>query len=322
MPFTVEDLSDLLALLERHPEWKAQLRQVLLTEGLLRLPELVERLTHAVERLAQEAEENRRWRQETDEWRERMVQWQERISAAVERLMQEAEENRRWRQEMDDWRERITQWQERISAAVERLTQEAEENRRWREQMIEWQRQVIAWQEQVIKWQEAVNAWIEDMNQWRKQVDDDLARLKGMEQERFYREKGHAVFGRLLRRGRDASSEVVERLWEAYEKGQISREERHDLSATDVLWLGEFNKVPILLVVEVSFTVSLQDLLRAVRRAVVARKIGYRAVPVIGGAKIPPEVAERARQMDAIVSVNGDFDFDAAEGILQKVAAQ
>jgi hypothetical protein len=99
-------------------------------------------------------------------------------------------------------------------------------------------------------------------------------------------------------------------------------EERHDLSATDVLWLGEFNKVPILLVVEVSFTVSLQDLLRAVRRAVVARKIGYRAVPVIGGAKIPPEVAERARQMDAIISVNGDFDFDAAERILQKVAAQ
>jgi hypothetical protein len=26
--------------------------------------------------------------------------------------------------------------------------------------------------------------------------------------------------------------------------------------------------------------------------------------------------------MDAIVSVNGDFDFDAAERILQKVAAQ
>jgi hypothetical protein len=46
------------------------------------------------------------------------------------------------------------------------------------------------------------------------------------------------------------------------------------------------------------------------------------AVPVIGGAKIPPEVAERARQMDAIISVNGDFDFDAAERILQKVAAQ
>jgi hypothetical protein len=45
-------------------------------------------------------------------------------------------------------------------------------------------------------------------------------------------------------------------------------------------------------------------------------------VPVIGGAKIPTEVAERARQMDAIVSVNGDFDFDAAERILQKVAAQ
>lgn len=32
MPFTVQDMNDLLVLSEQHPGWKARLRQILLTE--------------------------------------------------------------------------------------------------------------------------------------------------------------------------------------------------------------------------------------------------------------------------------------------------
>ena len=39
MPFAVEEFRDLLRILEEHPEWRAQLRQQVLSEGLLRLPE-------------------------------------------------------------------------------------------------------------------------------------------------------------------------------------------------------------------------------------------------------------------------------------------
>ncbi len=44
MPFTVDDFQDLLRLLEQRPEWRAQLRQLLLPEELLELPSLVRQL--------------------------------------------------------------------------------------------------------------------------------------------------------------------------------------------------------------------------------------------------------------------------------------
>lgn len=41
MAFTVSDFQDLMRLLREHPEWKAELRQQILDEEFLRLPEYV-----------------------------------------------------------------------------------------------------------------------------------------------------------------------------------------------------------------------------------------------------------------------------------------
>lgn len=68
MAFTVEDLTDLIAILEQRPEWRERLREILLTKELLQFPHLVERIAKAVERLTEEAEENRQWRQQVVEW--------------------------------------------------------------------------------------------------------------------------------------------------------------------------------------------------------------------------------------------------------------
>ncbi len=47
MPFDVRDFHDLVRLLEAHPEWRAELRRLILSEELLRLPELVRELAEA-----------------------------------------------------------------------------------------------------------------------------------------------------------------------------------------------------------------------------------------------------------------------------------
>lgn len=41
MAFTVEEFRDLLRILEERPEWRAELRRLVLTDELLTLPELV-----------------------------------------------------------------------------------------------------------------------------------------------------------------------------------------------------------------------------------------------------------------------------------------
>ena len=50
MAFTVEEFRDLMRILEERPEWKAELRRLVLTDELLTLPELVRGLIEAQQR--------------------------------------------------------------------------------------------------------------------------------------------------------------------------------------------------------------------------------------------------------------------------------
>ena len=56
MAFTVRDFRDLVALLEQHPEWRAELRRLVLTEELLALPQVVRELVDAQQRTEQRLE--------------------------------------------------------------------------------------------------------------------------------------------------------------------------------------------------------------------------------------------------------------------------
>lgn len=67
MAFSVQDFHDLVRLLETHPEWRAELRRLLLTDELLELPRLVRELAAKVDALteAQTRSEERFGRVET-----------------------------------------------------------------------------------------------------------------------------------------------------------------------------------------------------------------------------------------------------------------
>ena len=53
MPFRVEDFRDLIRIVEERPEWRADLRRLVLTDELLSLPEQVAKLTGQVAGLAE-----------------------------------------------------------------------------------------------------------------------------------------------------------------------------------------------------------------------------------------------------------------------------
>ena len=54
MPFTVEDFFDLARLLEQRPEWRAELRRLLLPDEVLSLPQTVQTLAGQVQALTEE----------------------------------------------------------------------------------------------------------------------------------------------------------------------------------------------------------------------------------------------------------------------------
>ena len=60
MPFTVENFRDLVRILEAHPEWRAELRRLVLTDELLSLPEQLARRQVETERGFQQLAEAQR----------------------------------------------------------------------------------------------------------------------------------------------------------------------------------------------------------------------------------------------------------------------
>ncbi len=81
MAFTVEDFSGLLRLLHEHPEWRAQLRAILLGEELLSLPQLLRELADEVRRLT---EAHRRGEERLARLEEAQIRSEERLARLEE----------------------------------------------------------------------------------------------------------------------------------------------------------------------------------------------------------------------------------------------
>jgi polyhydroxyalkanoate synthesis regulator phasin len=146
-------------------------------------------------------------------------------------------------------------------------------------------------------------------------LEKDVAYLKGSDRERWYRDRAHAVFGRIILKGKPFEEKAAEILWEACKKGQISKEERDEVLSADLLWSGEREGEFVVLVVEVSFTISQDDVERAKKRAEILRKLGILAIPVVGGVEIGKDV----KRDDVVCIVDGKFSDEEFEKLFAEL---
>jgi polyhydroxyalkanoate synthesis regulator phasin len=174
-------------------------------------------------------------------------------------------------------------------------------------------------EKKVDKLEEEVAGLKQDVDTLKKDVDilkKDVAYLKGSDRERWYRDRAHAVFGRVILKGKTFEERAAEILWDAYKRGQISKEERDEVLSADLLWSGERDGKFVVLVVEVSFTISQEDVERAKKRAEILRKLGILAIPVVGGVELGKEV----KLDDVVCIVDGKFDDEEFEKLFSKLS--
>ncbi len=157
---------------------------------------------------------------------------------------------------------------------------------------------------------ERLETRVERVELGQTQLQKDVKSLKGKAQEQTYHNKADAIFGRYLRNGRKAASQIADLLYDSLEQGQVSDAEITQVLAADLLWTGEERqtKLPLILVMEASWLAEVNDVERAATRAAILRRIGLNALAVVGGEEWTDTAREQARSEGVITTTNGSID--------------
>mgnify|MGYP000128211724 CR=1 FL=1 len=283
MAQAIRDFHDLVRILEEHPQWRAELRRLVLSEELLRLPEeLASFRAESERRFARLEEELASFRAESES---RFARLGEALAALTERVEELAQAQLRT--------------EERLEALTARVDELAQAQRRTEERL------------------EALTARVDRLAQVQERMLVDLGRLKGRDKEREFREKAPAYFGRHLAGLRVLSpGELVQVLEPALESGVLSLEEYEQVLASDLVATGRLRASgeEVYLVAEVSWGVGLGDLERALRRAGYLSRLGRRALAAVGGEEVLPGVEEEALAKGVIVATDGQVSWPHLPG--------
>ncbi|MCS6951993.1 MAG: hypothetical protein RMK57_01055 [Bryobacterales bacterium] len=272
MPFTVEEFHDLVRLLEQHPEWRAELRRLVLSEELLSLPDLVKDLVQAQRR-----------------GDERFQALDARLEALSLKLEQLAEAQRRTEERLQALELRL----EQLAAAQQRTEERIRE-------LVEVQQRTQA---EIVLLQRVQSDAVTRL----ERTEQRLADLLGRDLERRYRERAASYFQGLLRRIRVIDHQTLgSQLDDAVDAGRITRSERDEVLRLDLVVQGRLDDQEAYLAVEVSSAVDDFDVRRAAERAALLSKAtGQLVIPAVAGSEVAAEVAEAAARHNVRCFLDG-----------------
>jgi len=250
MRFTVEEFRDLVRVLEEHPEWRSELRRVLLTDELLKLPQVVSRLAEEQHALAAQV------RQLAEEQRA-LAGEQQTLTAQVRQLAEEQRALAAQVRQLAEGQRALAEEQQALTAQVRQL---AEDQRALTAQV----RQLTQKVDDLVTWQRG-----------------EAGRREGERYERMTVKRGPVLFSGGM--GGSTDNPVVQRrlvrwLKPIFESDRFLEPEEDPTLADLIWWKG--NRVAV---VEISLKVNGRDVLRASRRAEVLSSIGVNAFPVVIG---------------------------------------
>jgi Ni/Co efflux regulator RcnB len=277
MGMTIQDLHDLIRLLQEHPDWRAELRRVLLTSELLELPELVREIVAIQRRHSELLEQHSR---EISELRALVVQLIEAQRRTEQRVEELVEAQRRTEQRVEELAEAQRQTEVQIAAS------RAETDARFQELAEEIRR---------------LSRTVDRLAEWQR---GESGRREGEQYEQHTLRRAPNLFA-----GGEGGNAIefsvrrrVSRWLQPYYQGQQMPEPLADPLLADIIW-WKGDKV---VVAEVSQKVNGQDVRRAKLRANTLREVGVQAMPVVIGEEwATPESQALAQQEEVEWMVGG-----------------
>ena len=278
MAFTVADVRDLVRLLDERPEWRAEVRRQVLSDEFLALPEQVAEQRRDIQRIEGQIAEQRRDIQRIEgQIAEQRLETERRFQRVEDQIAKH-------RLETEARFEQVENQIAELRLETERRFQRVED------QMAKQRLETEARFEQVENQISALTRVVDT-------IRNDVGELKGDSLERRYREKATAYFGRLLRRTHVLTDdELNEMLDKAVEQGVLSEDESDEVSWADAIVRGRRrgDRAEVIAVAEISWGVGCGDVQRALRRAELVARMGFTALPVVGGKSVTKEAGELA----------------------------
>ncbi len=281
MPFAVNDYNDLITLIRENPQWQSQLRQVLLSDDFLALPEIVRAIAASQKRTDQRFEELAAAQQRTEIRFEELAAAQQRTEIRLEELIVQV-------QNLTVNQQRLEQRIEELIVQVQNLTV----NQQRLEQRLD-----------------TVEQRLDKLDISHRKLIDTVGNMKGKMLELIYSERAGSYLGRILRKAKVVPINKLEDILDIH----LTNEEFEDVFLLDLLVKGiprhHPNLSEIYLALEISSVIDENDVIRALRRGNLLRKCSYTTIPVVAGEEITPD-AKLAAQKDSIVILeNGSISF-------------
>ena len=333
MAFDVQEYRAFIELLYKHPEWRAELRQLVLTEELLTLPQLVqelveahkrgeERMTRIEQSLVELVEAQKRNEQSIAE----LVEAQKRNEQSIAELVEAQKRN-------DERFAELVEAQKRNDERFAELVEAQKRNDERFAELIEVQKRheerLAAVEERLAKVEERLEGveerltrlenTVAELAEAQKRTELEVQRLTnrmghivGDLLEIKYRDKPFSYFGRIVRRARVVDlAEVEDWLGE-----RLSEEQLIDLFQLDLVVRGQLRQPrgerkehpEVWLAVEVSSVVDGDDVQRAARRAEILRQAGLPVLAVAAGGNLTPEARELARTKGVALQADGQLE--------------
>ncbi len=137
-------------------------------------------------------------------------------------------------------------------------------------------------------------------------LEHDVNFMKGKLFETEYAIKAASIFGSFLRRGRDGTNDVADRLYDMIDQGSVTIEDIDQVLAADLIWQGKARADgnDLVMIVEASWLAELNDVQRAAERAEIVRRVGLRALGVVAGVSGWTDEAHQAAERLHVVIAN------------------
>ena len=268
MAFTVDEFHDLVRLLDQHPDWRRKMQRLVLSDEVLRLPGQVTALAAAQER--------------TDA----------RLEALTDAVHELVSAQARTEERMTELAARQDQLEERVSelAAAQAVTE-----RRLNE-LTEVVRRLVETVERLIVRQDQLAAD-------QRVANNRLSRLDDLYLEQSFQQKGPARLGQQgLKRARVLTShEWVSQLDDEERAGRLSADDVQELLRVDAVAEARDAAGPVWLAVEVSDTVDVHDVERAVRRARLLANLHVRTRAAVAGYHLTDGARRAIAAADVVV---------------------